>query len=64
VADVEWFALAVMMVSPGIKKGPGQGPWVSWVTARPAAGLIGYPSRIGRNNGGATRQTLSCKIIL
>ena len=21
----------------GIKKGPGQGPWVSWVTAHPAA---------------------------
>ena len=32
---VEWFAFAVMVVSPGIKKGPGQG----LVTARLAAGL-------------------------
>src|SRR6516165_9311587 len=31
---VEWFAFAVMVVSPGIKKGPGQG----------SLGFIGYGS--------------------
>src|SRR5271169_4067881 len=62
-ADVEWLALVVMIMSPGIKKGPGQGPWVSWVTARPAAGLIGTQAALAATTG-AAHQTMSCIIIL
>ena len=50
VAGVEWFAFAVMIALPGIKKGPGQGPW-GFMGYGPGSGLVGGRADLARNNG-------------